>query len=87
MDPDLIKSINKKVSKKFPEMLGVKPKVHKRPFSEAKSSQQNTRFEEKLTFLITYRNTVKSSNGNKIPRWVRVVVDQNGKIIKITTSK
>jgi hypothetical protein len=87
MDPELIKTISKKVTKRFPEMIGVKPKIRKRPYSQAKSSQQSNRIDEESTFLITYRKTVKGSNGNNIPRLVRVVVDRKGKIIKISTSK
>jgi hypothetical protein len=68
-------------------MAGVKPKIQKRPSPQAKASNQNSLIDEKLSYLLTYRNTVKGSNGNNIPRWVRVVVDRKGKILKITTSR
>jgi hypothetical protein len=61
-----------KVYQKFPEVEGKKPVRHSQPDGKT---------------LLVFKGEGKSSNGIKIPRVVRVLIDQNGKILKMTTSR
>ncbi|MHC1784138.1 MAG: hypothetical protein AB9891_15525 [Anaerolineaceae bacterium] len=72
MDNTTVSTISKKIYAKFPEVRGAKPKV--------------TEYGENQ-YLIIYSGMVMSSNGKPIPRTVRAVVDESGKIIKTTTSR
>ncbi len=72
MDNTTLTAVNKKIYAKFPEVRGAKPKV--------------TDYAEKQ-YLIIYSGMALSSNGKPIPRTVRAVVDESGKIIKTTTSR
>jgi hypothetical protein len=64
--------IFQKVYKKFPEVAGKKPVRHSQPDGKT---------------LLVFKGEAKTANGIKIPRVVRVLIDQNGKILKMTTSK
>ena len=84
MDPKVLKSVVAQVQRRFPEFAGSQPKVRQQSAPQAKSASAAP------TYLLTFQSTAKvaSSNGGKtIPRWVRVVVSEKGKIIKITTSR
>jgi hypothetical protein len=81
MDKKLVNSISRQIYKQFPEFDGKKPKVRRR--TSPKSNHSN----QKITYLLTYQGTSKVQGGKTINRYVRVVADQNGKIIKTTTSR
>jgi hypothetical protein len=84
MDPKILKTVVAQVQRRFPEFAGSQPKVRQQNPPQAKSVATTS------TYLLTFHSTVKvaSSLGNKtMPRWVRVVVSEKGKIIKITTSR
>lgn len=72
MDNTTLSSVSKKIYAKFPEVRNAKPKV--------------TEYGENQ-YLIIYQGMAMSSNGKPIPRTVRAVVDESGKIIKTTTSR
>jgi hypothetical protein len=72
MDDKTISEVSKKIYAKFPEVRNAKPKV--------------TEYGENQ-YLIIYQGTAMSSNGKPIPRTVRAVVDESGKLIKTTTSR
>ncbi len=79
MNDSQLKSISSQVSRKFPEVSGVQPSVKRQASSKSKSSPS--------TYLITYRGKSKAADGKSITRIVRVTANDNGKIIKITTSR
>lgn len=81
MDPELVKSISQKTYRRFPEFDGIRPKVRKQPLPQGQGYSQTTRY------LLTYQIQASGPGGISIPRWVRVVANENGKIIKTTTSK
>jgi hypothetical protein len=84
MDPKMVKSIAAQVYRRFPEFAGIQPKVRMQTAPQAKSTYAQP------TYLLTFRSsaTAISSTGEiSITRWVRVVVSESGKIIKITTSR
>lgn len=80
MDPKLIKNISAKIYKQFPEMVGVQPKARKQ-----QSSGNNRPVTP--TYLLTYQIKVSLPTGKSLPRYVRVVVDDRGSILKVTTSR
>jgi hypothetical protein len=80
MDSSQIKSISQDVYRRFPEFAGIQPKVQKQaPPSKASGGPQ--------TFLLTYKGQANLPDQKTLPRWVRVVANEQGKIIKITTSR
>ncbi|HUS85247.1 MAG TPA: hypothetical protein VMX56_08870 [Anaerolineales bacterium] len=76
MDQATIQKLTRAVGKKFPEMNRAKPSVRKQ--SSAKGNVQ---------FLLTYKGKAELPGGRKISRIVRVVADERGRIIKMSTSK
>jgi hypothetical protein len=72
MDKKLMTSICNQVYARFPEVKGTPPKLQ--PFGE--SSQ-----------LLVFKGQVTAADGKSISRIVRVVITQDGKISKITTSR
>jgi len=72
MSDQMVSSISRQIVKKFPQMQGVKPKV------SAYGDTGN---------LLIYTTTQSTASGKKIDLTVRVVVDNGGKIKKITTSR
>jgi hypothetical protein len=77
MKTETVQVISKKIYRRFPEFKGVKPKVR---------SQQNSKTDTQ-TYLLTFATRAKVSEEHFLERWVRVVVDESGKIIKVSTSK
>ncbi len=75
MDQKLIKNISAKIYKQFPEMVGVKPRTRRQQPNGAP------------TYLLTYQIKVSLPTGKTLPRYVRVVVDDRGSILKVTTSR
>ncbi len=71
----LIDKISQEVYQKHPDLKGVKPKIT--PREGEKSSDT----------LLVYQKKVSGPGGKKINRIVRAVVDEKGKIKKISTSK
>jgi hypothetical protein len=83
MDPKTIQKISSQVYRQFPEIAGVKPKVRLRPPS-GKAAPPNGSPE---TYLLTFQGKADIGQGKSIPRLVRVVANQQGKILKISTSR
>ena len=81
MDPEIVEEISEKIYRKFPEVAGIKPKVRKQPVPKGAPKPKEP------TYLITFNKNVKGPHGTTIPRWVRVAVTIQGKIIKTTTSR
>lgn len=79
MDEKYLKSISNTVSRKFPEVAGVKPQIRRQSNPGSKSTP--------ATYLITYRGTGQTADGRSIARIVRVTASENGKIIKMSTSR
>ena len=75
MKAKLIDKISQEVYQKHPDLKGVKPKITPR---EGEPSEDT---------LLVYKKKVSGPGGKSINRIVRAVVDQNGKIKKISTSK
>jgi hypothetical protein len=72
MDHSLLTSICNQVYRKFPETQGKAPKITTR---------------EDGSVLLVFNARVTTADGKSLPRTVRVVADEKGKIIKMTTSR
>jgi len=71
MDKQLLTSVCNQIYKRFPEVKGCQPKV----------LPQNTQY------LLVFHGTAQTPDGHSIQRTVRAVVNQNGKVSKVTTSR
>jgi hypothetical protein len=81
MDPKLHDSIVNQIYRRFPEFRGVQPKVRIQSPAETKPVNAGT------TYLYTFQKNVTTEGNKTLNRWVRVVVNQNGKILKVSTSR
>lgn len=72
MERKLIEGICKQVYKKFPEVNGVQPVLSERPENQT---------------LLVFKGSATTADGHNILRTVRVVADQAGKVVKMTTSR
>jgi hypothetical protein len=79
MNINTVQMVNKEVYRQFPDFSGIKPKVQaQKPQSKASSEK---------TYLLTYHQNANLGTGKVLPRWVRVVADESGRILKISTSR
>ena len=86
LDAKILNTIVNQVKRQFPEIAGSKPNVRVQHPPQAKNpslAQENT----PPLYLVTFRGTAATPEGKSIPRLVRVVVNADGKILKITTSR
>ncbi len=84
MEPNLLKTIVSQIHRRYPEFSHSQPKVRlqKAPPSHSGSLEP--------TYLLTFHNKASAGsdpNVKTLPRWMRVVVNQKGKIVKVTTSR
>jgi hypothetical protein len=77
MKKQAVTKITSKVVKQFPEMDGVRPAV-KRQQAPSNGVDQ---------FLLTYTGAAELPGGKTMKRIVRVVADEDGRVIRISTSR
>lgn len=77
MDNQTVKAISRQIHRQFPELAGEEPVV--RTQASAKSAGG-------ATYLLTFKGRIASSGPN-LARTVRVVADERGKVLKVTTSR
>jgi hypothetical protein len=71
LQAEVIERISKQVCRDYPEMRGARPSI---------SGQGGN-------FVLTFRGKVRTSSGAEMSRIVRAVADEDGRVIKISTSK
>lgn len=76
MDGHLVDLICNQIYRRFPEVDGARPRVQSQP---GNGSSQN--------YLLIFKGSATTADGKKMPRVVRVVADERGKIVKVTTSR
>lgn len=76
MDKALIQQVSRQVACSFPEMAGVTPTVRRQP-AERGSEQ----------YLLVYKGKAELPGDRTLQRIVRVVVDERGRILRMTTSR
>ncbi len=79
MDSKTISGIKQQIYRQFPEVAGEEPSV--KPQASAKSTGQSA------TYLITFKGRVTQPSGPAFSRLVRVVANDDGRILKVTTSR
>jgi hypothetical protein len=85
MDPKVVQSISLEVYRRFPDLRGRRPRVQAvRPGQTRSAGLASTNGGR---YLLVYAGRVATSTGKQMPYNVRVVVDEQGKILKISTSR
>ena len=74
MKDSAIAKIEREVSREFSEMKGVRPAVKRQGNGDEH-------------YVLTFKGKADLPGGRKISRVVRVVADERGRIIKMSTSK
>lgn len=72
MDKAVLTKVCQQVYNRHPEVRNTQPKVNEQ--GEGK-------------FLLIFNGTAFGANGKPIPRTIRAVVDSNGKIVKLSSSR
>ena len=72
MDKEILEKVNEQIYKQFPYMKDIAPQV--KPIREG-------------IFQLQYSGTVQTANNQTLPMIVNAVVDAQGKIQKLTTSR
>jgi hypothetical protein len=78
MDNRTINSITQQIRHQFPE-ISAGPSVRTQAGAKTPSGA--------ATYLLTFKGTAKGSEGPSFSRTVRVVADDSGRILKVTTSR
>lgn len=81
MDKDLIGSISQEIYRRFPEISGIQPRVQVQSQPSARSIHKTP------TYVLTFQKQVQLPTRHAMARLVRVVVSEQGKILKISTSR
>ncbi len=77
MDPDAVAKVGRQVARSFPEMAGVRPTVKHQPLPGGEGDQ----------YLLTFKGKAELPGGKQLTRIVRVVADDRGRIVRISTSR
>jgi len=77
LDPKTIKKVSQDIYHRFPQVAGIKPEVKK----------QSTSAKNGETYLLIFTNQGKKSPDVPITTFVRVVVNESGQILKLSTSR
>ena len=85
LNTQVINSVSRHIHQQFPETVGVQPKVTIQHSPSRKSGFQTDGHPN--TYLLVYSSKVVVSEGSSMTRLVRVVVNEKGKILKISTSR
>lgn len=72
MNRQLLANVCEQIYRRFPEVSGSQPKVETRPGDQ---------------FLMIFKSSGRTADGHAINHAVRVVVNQDGKILKATISR
>lgn len=78
MDTKTIENVCKQVYRRFPEVTGSRPRVQQQAAANAAP---------KDSYLFIFKGSGTTADGHSIARVVRVVVSQEGKILKTSTSR
>lgn len=81
MNRELLQAINQEVYRRFPEVKDKRPKIQKQEVTASRSIVKTP------TYLLIYQGQVLTANQKEMPRLVRVVVSEQGKILKMSTSR
>ncbi len=77
MDAKKIRAIVQMIYQRYPSLRGISPQVREIFVPEIGQKR----------FTITFRNASITENNKRIPKWIRATVNEQGKILKISSSK
>lgn len=77
MDTKKIKEITQRVYQRYPSLRGISPQVREVFVPEIGQKR----------FTLTFRKVSITENNKRIPKWIRATVNEQGKILKISSSK
>ncbi len=80
MKAEILNQIAKQIHRRYPEFDGVRPKARVQTPPEGARNPSKT-------YLVIFSKKVTLGDGKMMTRNLRVVTDENGKIIKVTTSR
>jgi hypothetical protein len=80
MDDKYLDSICKQIYKRFPEVSGSRPKVQAQKGTSGSKDAPSQ-------YLIVFQGSRDTADGKSINRIVRVVASEQGRILKVTTSR
>ena len=81
MNERLIENVCREVYRRFPEIRGSKPKVE--PYSSAKNQTANP----SPKFLLVFKGKAVTDTKKSLPYVIRVIVNGQGKILKMSMSR
>lgn len=70
-----VDAICKQVYRRFPELRGARPRVR----TEGRNGRER--------YVLSFKSTVRTSDGASLPVSVRAVADASGRVIKMTSSR
>lgn len=79
MNSRTVSSITQQISHQFPEVAGEAPSVRAQAGAKTPGSA--------ATYLLTFKGRAQAHGGPNFPRTVRVVANEDGHILKVTTSR
>lgn len=82
MKDKTIQKVAKQVYKNFPEVSGVKPAIHQQNTPQAKSIKATGQ-----TYVLVFKASVSNAKGQAMLRQVRVIANDQGKILRMSTSR
>lgn len=85
MDPKVVQSISDEIYHRFPDLSGRKPRLQAVKPGQALPAGLSTT--NGARYLLVYSARITTSTGKQMPFSVRVVVDEQGKILKISSSR
>lgn len=81
LSPVQIDSISHQIYRQFPEIKDARPVVQDQPGAKSASAAGSGRY------LLTFKGRGQGPGGQTIMRIVRVVADDRGKVLKVSTSR
>ena len=85
MDPKLLQNVSQEIYHRFPELSGRRPRVQAVKPGQGRDDGGSKPGEAK--HLLVYSGRAVTSTGKPMPFIVRVVVNEQGKILKISSSR
>jgi hypothetical protein len=80
MNQTLYKKVIDQIYRRYPEFTGARPKVRLQKSTASQNGGNGI-------YLFTFQKNVPIDDNKILPRWMRVMVNQQGKILKVSTSR
>ncbi len=80
LSPSQIDTIARQVYRQFPEVKDARPSVQNQAVAKEPGRSASR-------YLLTFKGRGQGPGGQSIPRIVRVVADERGKVVKMSTSR